>query len=305
MNTIATELEKATDDKKSDFEKELIELVITYESLEKYTSTSKQSNSIKRGIVRSTAQDIPANIELGNSKFFEERTPLLATSSICQLLLTALELYKCDCSNSTSTSQNRSQLSSIKSSSRCSKFISFILSSSIRQVKSFPFVGKDDPLMKLIYGDIKALGPPLLRLLWLLKAEQNFEVSQKKEAKAKKDGEERKELIHLALVCLKELIIVSLQSEDQMGLIEDMVSESILESTSTNVLGTDLDDECEVGYRSDDQNTRSKDLFLKKVIKPLFSELLAVSFFQEVEVNASLSTTFQSCTILKKRQVIW
>ena len=45
------------------------------------------------------------------------------------------------------------------------------------------------------------------------------------------------------------------------------------------------DDECQQALGIDDPNTRSKELFIKKCIGPLFSELLAVSLLREVEVS--------------------
>jgi hypothetical protein len=58
------------------------------------------------------------------------------------------------------------------------------------------------------------------------------------------------------------------------------------------------DDECEAAAGIDDQHIRSKELFITKTCKPLFSELLALSFFAEVEVNALLSSSFQLSTVL-------
>lgn len=277
LNTIATELEKATDVKKVDLEKELIELVDVYASLEKYTS---KGNANKRGIVRSTASQVPDKLEAGNTKFFNERT-LLATTSINQLLRTALELYKCG-SNSIATSQDRSQPSSNKSTIQCFKFLSFILNASVRLIKSFSVVGKDSILKTLVYGEIKLLGPPLLKLVWLLKLGPNSEEDhKKKEAKGRKDAEDKKEHIYLALVCLKELVIIAFQSPEQIGLIEELVSDSILDYGPKDIPTADSEDECELG----DQTERSKHMFIQKIVKPLFSELLAASFSQEVEVN--------------------
>ncbi|KAK9288581.1 hypothetical protein L1049_017040 [Liquidambar formosana] len=194
LNTIATDLEKATDAKRVDLEKELIELVDLYNSLEK--QTSKQGNGIRRGNLRSTAHDMLDNIDSGRTKLSQGRPPFLETSR-----------------------------------------------------------------------------PKL-------KADQN-----KKEGKGKKDIEDMKEHFHLALICLKELITISLQSPEQAGLIEDLVSVSTLEYLSMNVVDAGWDDECEVASNKiDDENIRNKELFIGKIIRPLFSELLALSFFREVEI---------------------
>ncbi|CAL5395694.1 unnamed protein product [Camellia sinensis] len=289
LNIVATELEKVNDVKREDFEKELIELVDAYESLGKYTCTSKQGNGTRRGIVRSSAHDIPDNSDASNMKLSQERAPFLATSSIYQLLQTALKLCKSDCSNNDAASPNQTQLSSGKTSIRSYKILSFILNASLRHIKSFLFVGKDDPLKTLIYGEIKVLGLPLLKLVWLLTSVPKFETTQKKrEVKVRKDVEDKKENIYLALTCLKELITISLRGPDEMGLIEDLMSVSSPDHASTNMMDVSWDDECQQASGIDDPLARSKELFIKKCIRPLFSELLAVSFLREVEILSDI-----------------
>ncbi|CAL5393296.1 unnamed protein product [Camellia sinensis] len=289
LNIVATELEKVNNVKREDFEKELIELVDAYESLGKYTCTSKQGNGTRRGIVRSSAHDIPDNSDASNMKLSQERAPFLATSSIYQLLQTALKLYKSDCSNNDAASPNQTQLSSGKTSIRSYKILSFILNASLRHIKSFLFVGKDDPLKTLIYGEIKVLGLPLLKLVWLLMSVPKFETTQKKrEVKVRKDVEDKKENIYLALTCLKELITISLRGPDEMGLIEDLMSVSSPDHASTNMMDVSWDDECQQASGIDDPLARSKELFIKKCIRPLFSELLAVSFLREVEILSDI-----------------
>ncbi|XP_059632748.1 uncharacterized protein LOC132275304 [Cornus florida] len=284
LNTVATELEKATDARKSDLEKELVALIDLYVSLEKETCTSRQGNGIRKGSQRNASHNIMDNGNSGNSKVSQDRVPFLATSCIYQLLQTAHKLYTSDCSSNVAASQNHSQSSNTKKSTGYSKFISFVLNASLRHIKSFA-VGKDDPLNNLIYGDTKVLGPPLLKLVWLLKSGPKIETHQKKkEAKGKKDVEDRKEYIHLALTSLKELITISLRSVEQKGLIEDLLSFSTLENASRNAVDASLDDECELPSNADDQHTRSKELLIKRIIKPLLSELLELSFFHEAEI---------------------
>lgn len=49
-----------------------------------------------------------------------------------------------------------------------------------------------------------------MKLIFLLKSGARFVIDQKKkEAKGKKDVDDPREHLHLALVCLKELIMVS------------------------------------------------------------------------------------------------
>ncbi|KAF8387882.1 hypothetical protein HHK36_026544 [Tetracentron sinense] len=297
LNSVGTELEKATDVQKEDLEKELIEFVNLYDSLENDICTAKQNNGIRRGTPKTTAHEIPDKADrstkerhrLAPMKLSQERTTFLATSSIYQILLTALKLYKIEGSNISTASQNHSQSSLCKTSIHCSKLISFVLKASLCQIKSFPSVGKDNPLKTLVYGDIKVLGPPLLKLVWLLKSGPKFEANQKKkDAKRRKGVEDEEEQIHLSLICLKELITISLHNPHLTGLIEDLESVSTLEYHMENGMNACQNDECELISGLQDQHTRTKALFLEKRIKPLFSELLALSLFQESEVLSDM-----------------
>ncbi|KAK9933815.1 hypothetical protein M0R45_020990 [Rubus argutus] len=60
-----------------------------------------------------------------------------------------------------------------------------------------------------------------------------------------------------------------------------MVSISVLQDAG-------LENECEKASTVEDPHIRSKELFILKTLKPLFSELLALSFFGEVEIICDL-----------------
>ncbi|XWS14102.1 hypothetical protein CRYUN_Cryun36dG0094200 [Craigia yunnanensis] len=278
LNTIAMDLEKATDQNKVELEKELIQFVDLHDSLTKDACTSRQSNVSKRMNLRATAYDTPDNIDSGNTKLIQEHIPFLATSSIYQLLQIALKLYSSESFDIEATSQNHAQSSLSKASTSCLKIVSFALNASLHLVKSSAVVGNEDPLKKLIYGEINMLGPPLLRLTLLLKSESNDATSKKKkESKAKKDAEERKEHLHLALVCLKEMITISLCSSRLTGLLENLLSVSQLQYAG-------LHDECDLASDIDDQDIRNKELFIVKFLKPLLTELMKLSAFRTVEI---------------------
>ncbi|KAI3691576.1 hypothetical protein L6452_31372 [Arctium lappa] len=283
LNTLAIELEKATNDKKIDLEKEFVDLVDLYGSLEKYTSTSTQStqsNGTRKGIARSTALDLTYKNESDNTKSFKEGASFLATPSIYQLFQTLFELYKNDAVKSVTTSQIHSQTTS-KPPNQHSRLFHFILNATLCQIKSFFYVAKDDPLKALIYGDIKVLGPPLLKLIWLLM----WPDQKKKDAKGKKDNEDRKGLIFLALMCLKELLTISSQNLDEMREIEDMLSDAVGADASTDV----LDPEGDHNEPPNGINNQREELFITKIVKPLFSELLHAKFYHEVEILCDIA----------------
>lgn len=281
LNVITAEFEKATDLKKIDLEKELLEHVDLYASLERYFSSGVGN---KRGIVRSTVTQIPDKPESGRTNLFQERT-LLATTSISHIFHIALGMYKSG-SNSTATSQNHSQSSSSNSSIQCFKLLLFALNASLRLIKSFSEAGKDDMLKNLVYGEMKLLSSPILKLIWFLKLSPNSVADHKKnEIKGRKDAEDRKEIFHLALVCLKELISTALQFPEQEGIMAELVSQATLENVPKDVLNVDLVDEFAEENQTDDETERSIHMLIQLIVKPIFSELLAASSFQEIEVK--------------------
>lgn len=185
-----------------------------------------------------------------------------------------------------------------ESSIQCFKLLLFALNASLRLIKSFSAAGKDDKLKSLVYGELKLLSSPMLKLIRFLKLSPNTMADHKKnETKGKKDAEDRQELFHLALVCLKELIATALQCPEQEGIMKELVSEAIFENGPKDVPHVDSVDECEVDKRTDDQTEISVYKFIQLIIKPIFSELLAASSFQEMEVKY-LFSSYKLCSVL-------
>nr|GEV47933.1 fanconi anemia group I protein [Tanacetum cinerariifolium] len=272
LNTVATELEKATNDKKIELIKEFVDLVDLYESLDT-SATTAQTTGTKKGITQSTALDPTYKNEADNLKSSAEKSSFLATRSIYQLFQTLFELFKHD----TAASQVRSQTSTKLPNQHC-KLCHFVLNATLRQMKSYSYLAKDDPLKALIYGDIKVLGPPVLKLIWLLMQADK----KKNEAKGKKDNEDGKGLLLLALMCLKELLTVCSQSPDEMREIEDMLSKSVVEDASQDMHVNESERE---------------ELFITKTLKPLLSKLLHAKFFHEVEILCDISK-MSGCNII-------
>lgn len=291
LNAIADELERATDISKLELEKEIFEFVDLHDSIEKDACLSQQSAAIRKGNLRSGANE-SHKTDPGHSKVTHRQIPFLATSSLHQILQMTLKLYSMGGCNTNAASQNHSQLTSSKTSKCCSKLISFVLNASLRHLTLYAVTGKENPLKTFIYGEIKMLGLPLLRLICLLKSGLRSMIYQsKKETKGKKDVEEQRELLYLALLCMKELIMIHLQSSELTVFLEDMVSDVTLENAA-------FDNEGQTASRIDDQPTRSKELFIVKTLKPLFFELLELSFSGEVEVdNLFIMYLFQSLRI--------
>ncbi|KAK6138776.1 hypothetical protein DH2020_027487 [Rehmannia glutinosa] len=285
MNIIVSELVKAANAQKLELERELSQFIDIHEFVEKYTLNSRQGSGTKKAIIRPSVSDSADKLALGDAKLPAERTPLLATSSIHRLLQLALDLWKIDYSKNGAVSQKNSQLSSGKTQALNSKILCRVLNMCFRQLKFFFLADKDDPLKTLMYGEIKLLGPPVLNIILSLKSVPKSQTDvNKKEAKGRKYVEDRKEHIHLALLCLKKLIEISLNSSKYVGLIDDLVSAYRLEDVSTVSVDADCDDECKLAEGIDEQSTKSKELFIKRTIKPLLHEFLEFSFFREAEI---------------------
>ncbi|XP_031091549.1 Fanconi anemia group I protein homolog isoform X2 [Ipomoea triloba] len=281
LNIIITEFGKATDAKKIDLEKELFEFVSIHEWLGENVNIAKQSGGVKRGSQRLTANDASERIDLSSTILSEERIPLLATSAICQLLHTAQESWKSVGIDSNLASQDRSQLSSGKASAPCANIFPFVLDICWRQLKSYSCMAKENPLKVLIYGDIKQLGQPLLKMVWFLLSASKSNKVNKKDASGRKDTDYKKEHIYSLLVCLKELIKINLCGPGYLDLMDDLVSISEARSDGS-------DNEYEQANGLLDHNMRSDEVFIRKSIWVLLNELLAHSLFREVEVVSDI-----------------
>ncbi|KAM3323921.1 Fanconi anemia group I protein [Capsicum chacoense] len=257
LNIVGTESGKTTDGKKLELEKELFDFIGIFESLDR--NICRQSgSSTQRGSIRSTSSNASEDLEFSGSKLYQERVPLLATSIIYQLLQSTVESWRSDGINNNVASQKHSQLSS----------------------------GKQDPLQLLLYGEIKQLGSPLLKMIWCLLTEPTSMIdSRKKDANMKKDLGDRKEYIHLGILSLKELLAVILYELDYSVLIDDLAAVSGPEDEG--VKDGHLDTECEKANDIPYKYT-SEELLIKNSTRPLISMLLARSFFREVEVLSDI-----------------
>ncbi|KAL3626536.1 hypothetical protein CASFOL_030085 [Castilleja foliolosa] len=268
INIIVADLAKADTVQKLELERELSQFIAIHESVEKITFNSKQINSTKKAIVRPTVSDTADKPAPGVNKLPTDRTPLLAISSIHRLLQLV-----CDNSKNGTNSQKNSQLSSQASNS---KKCSHVLHMCLRQLKVFSIADKDDPLKKLMNGEIKLLGLPVMSIILSLKSELS-----KKETKGRKDVDD----IHLALCCLQKLIEVSLSSSKYAGMLDVLVSANRIEDVSVD---DGCNDECKLGEEIDDQSTRSKELFIKRTVKPLLDAFLEFSFLREAEILCNI-----------------
>lgn len=278
LNYIITDLEKQPEEKKGDIEKEIVDLIDLYESLETGMGKSKQSNIGKR--VRFSSRSKSDDTDMGNASTNEEpeKAPFLATSSIYQLFLVTFKLYSSKSVGSLSGQQDHNQASSAKTEKTVSGVFSFPLHVCVAHIRSSLSMKEENPLKPLVYGDMKVLGPPLLKVVYLLKPGPPVATGQKnKENKGKKDAEGRKQCLHLALLSLKELLNIYSSGSGLTGLLEDLLAVPASEDA--------ILEDCNEASKIEYPLPKSIEIFMEKVLKPMITDLIAQNS-NDVEVNS-------------------
>ncbi|XP_024007670.1 Fanconi anemia group I protein homolog isoform X2 [Eutrema salsugineum] len=269
LNYIITDLEKQPEGKKGEIEKEIVALIDLYESLEKDVGKSKQGNIGKR--VRFSSRNKSDDADVGNASINEERekVPFLATSSIYQLFLVTFKLYSSKSVGNLSDSQDHSQSSSAKTEKSISSVFSFTLHVCVGHIRSSLCMKEENPLRPLVYGDMKVLGPPLLKVVYLLKPGPLLATGQtNKENKGRKDAEGRKQCLHLAFLGLKELLSIYSTGSNLNGLLEDLLAVPATEDDATL-------EECSESSKIEDLLVKSVENFMEKIMKPMITDLIA------------------------------
>ena len=244
-NIITSQLEKAADTEKSTLKKQIVNISCLYNSLENDYSTHKTAEALKRH-----------SSEFSDCSSQMKRT-FLSTSSVHLLLIFAVE------------SHDSSVDDDLKTTNHYLDLAAFALKTCLNKLTYFHLRNDDDDdddndaPSTIIDGDIKILGRPLLQVIWQLKTNTKLESQKKKDHKGKK------KLLHLSLICLKELLLICLRKEKSFS---ELTKEMVIEVEASAELPPDL------------QHVKNLNHFLDKWIKPLYSELLARSLFLESAV---------------------
>ncbi|EHA8589521.1 Fanconi anemia group I protein [Cocos nucifera] len=291
INVVASELEKAPDEEKIVLGKEIMELVSSYDFLEKESITNKQRSGNRKGSSRCVQDKVNSESKEYSHVFLKKlsqaRRRFFATSNIRELLATALKSSNADDPDKHTASQNHSQSSLIKTWDQCLKLISFALKACLHHlwsINSMKTGSSGDPLKTLFYGDVERLGQPIMQLVWLLKSGLKLEKHPKKiEGKGKTNIETKGDQLLVALLCLNELFKLNSSGVHFTELIEDMLNliTPVLDSETATDTAQGMDNE--QGPMLKDKFLRRLHLFLEKIIKPLYSELLSLSHFHESE----------------------
>ncbi|CAH2044672.1 unnamed protein product [Thlaspi arvense] len=267
LNYIIMDLEKQPEEKKGDIEKEIADLIDLYESLEKDVGKLKQGNIGKR--VRFSSRNKSDDADVGNASINEEREKVLflATSSIYQLFLVNFKLYGSKTGGNHSGLQDHSQSSSTKTEKSISGVFSFTLHVCVAHIRSSLCIKDENPLKPLVYGDMKVLGPPLLKVVYLLKPGLPLATGQtNKENKGRKDAEGRKQCLHLALLGLKELLSIYSTGSDLTGLLEVLLAVPTSEDATL--------EDCSEASKIEDLLVKNVEIFMEKIMKPMITDLI-------------------------------
>ncbi|WZZ36654.1 hypothetical protein YC2023_020055 [Brassica napus] len=280
LNYIITDLEKQPEGKKGEIEKDIVDLVDLYESLEKEAGKSKQSNIGKR--VRFSSRSKSDDTDVGFASINEEReqVPFLSTSSIYQLFLIAFKLHSSKSACNLSGSQDHSQSSSAKTEKSISGVLSFTLHVCVGHIRSPLCMKEENPLKPLVYGDMIVLGPPLMKVVYLLKPGPLVVTGQMN--KGRKDAEGRKQCLHLALLSLKELLSIYSNGSGLTGLLEDLLA---VPASDDAIL-----EECSEASKIEDPLVKNIEIFMEKVMKPMITDLIAQNSNDVEEANTIIFT---------------
>ncbi|KAL0918554.1 hypothetical protein M5K25_010568 [Dendrobium thyrsiflorum] len=298
INIAATELEKAAHEDEAVLEKEIMWLVDSYDYVEKESGLNKQGSGIRKGssktvVQHKTDRELKDSPRSSHLKFFSVRGSLLATSSIRQLLILAVNSYNASNFTGQTTPLNHSRSSLCKTLDQCLKLISFTLKVCFHHLKSIISIdgggSSGDPYKAIVYGDLKQLALPIMQLIWLLKSGAKVENNiTKKEAKGKKNFENKGSQLHQALLCLNELFRMSSSKAYLTELIEVL---DRLDTSELN-LGNTVEAADSMNHNQaatvDDPYVRTLHVFLVKRLEPLYSGLIARSLFQEAVVVSEL-----------------
>lgn len=291
LNIVVTEIGMDECSDKESLERELVGLIDLYYTLTKSSlinrasiaaiSARDTSHSLDED-TDSTAKDNHQNLP---QKVSQSGGPFFSTSNVHQLLLSALIPYKqngmCD-----GICKSNSQLSASKIYELDDKLVTVALNVCHNHLTLFTSVDDNDPTRTLLYEDVTVLGRPLLELIFVFKNQAKLEKSKRhKEPKGEKVLKKRGEFIYISGLCIKKLFKINLQQDNFNFLMDSMMSGPLIEQDLKENMADLGCADTELEQVSGTQETRSIQLFLWKVIRPLLSELLGLLMFREFEVK--------------------
>jgi fanconi anemia group I protein len=284
----ASKLNKATDESKEMTEKEILDLAGAHNCFERKTSNHRERTARRRGDVSDTT-DKQTNEPRENSnafmqKFHGKRGRFL-DSNLYELAVLCVK--QCSADSYDRCSQRPSQTKWKQSSS----LVSLVLKASLELFKS-PAAKESEDIIRNMRtmqdGDVKKLIQPIMQLFWCLMLDTVEENGGLKRniTQGKKNSENKKDQLYLALACLKELLKPSDSGDHSGGIIEVMIS-SAPPNVEDMMDASELLDKNDTATTVEDQNTRNAHMFLN-ILRNLYARILSQSLLRECKVNLSV-----------------
>ncbi|TVU47095.1 hypothetical protein EJB05_06676 [Eragrostis curvula] len=279
----ASKLDKASDESMEIIEKEILELVYTHSGFERKTGNSREKISRRRGNAGDTA-DMHTNEPKENSnaslqKLHEKRVRFM-DSSLYQLAVLCVK--QCNADSHDRCSQRPSQTKWNQNSS----LVSLVLKACLELFKSLATKESGHAMRNMrtmLDEDVKKLIQPIMQLVWCLIFDWKQENGgiKKNMTQGKKNIENKKDHLNLALACLKELLKPSESGDHSADIIEVMIS-----SAPPNV--EDMMDAGELDTTMvEDRSTKNAHVFLI-ILKQLYARILSQSLLRECEAVTEL-----------------
>ncbi|KAL6902181.1 hypothetical protein ACP4OV_005057 [Aristida adscensionis] len=294
VDLAASKLEKATGESTEIIENEIMELVDVHSCFERKTSKSREK--IARRGNSSDATDKHTSDPKENSNAFlqklHEKRVRFAYSSLYELAMMCVK--HCNADNYDKCSQRPSQTKLNQSS--C--LISFVLKACLEVFKS---LAAKEIMDTMKHEDVKKLLQPIMQLMWRLipGSKQEHSGIKRNMTQGKKNTENKKGQLYLALTCLRELLKPSLSEVCSCDITEVLVS-----LAPPNI--EDMMDDGELlamNAGTMDPITRNVHLFLN-ILKMLYSRVLSQSLLPESEVLTELILGVSRKLSLEQRHLL-
>nr|TKV96199.1 hypothetical protein SEVIR_9G414100v2 [Setaria viridis] len=294
----ASKLEKASDESKEMIEKEILELVDAHSVLERNKSNYREKIARKRGNAGDTtekATNEPKDNSNASLQKLHEKSGKFVDSSLYELSVLCVKQCNADSYN------NCSQRPSQTKCNQSSYLVSFVLKAFLELFKSLATKDSGDFRIKL-YEDLKRLIQPIMQLIWRLLLDSNQEngSSKRNMTQGKKNIECKKDQLHLALACLKELLQPSVSGDHSSDIIEVIIS-----SAPPNI--EDMVDAGELDKNDttivEDRSTKNVQVLLN-ILKVLYARVLSQSLLRESEAVTELILSISRKLHLEQRHLV-
>ncbi|XP_062211217.1 uncharacterized protein LOC133912481 [Phragmites australis] len=298
----ASKLDKASYESKQMIEKEILELVDAHSGFERKTSIGREKIARRRGNADDATdkhtnepkEDLNASLQ----KLHEKRGKFM-DSSLYELAVMCVK--QCNADNYEKCGQRPSQTELNQSST----LVSFVLKACLEFFKSLAAKESGEIIRNQrtpLCEDVKKLIQPIMQLIWclMLDSKQTNGGTKRNMTQGKKNIENKKDQLYLALACLKELLKPSVSGGHSGDIIEVLIS-----SAPTNM--EDMMDAGQLDKNDvmmvEDQSNKNAHVFLN-ILKMLYARVLSQSLLRECEAVTELILGISRKMHLEQRHLV-